>query len=227
MLQRIRSTLRGVIARHSQAEWIGIVAIAFIGSIVIAWLLRDLLDKHEGTAAWVQAVGSILIIAATAWIANRDSRERRERERNARQQVRQSIAVLAGQCMSALDEFLSQVPAHLPPDHMVGRFFEIYVPTDLGLPLDALGQVQLHELDDATLINAVLMLRSVMARIIHELEAMRILGEVKLNPAVGFQSLQHARNLRVQAFNAFASVARIIKGNAAERELSQIVGRVF
>ncbi|KAB0489669.1 hypothetical protein [Pseudomonas vancouverensis] len=42
------------------------------------------IESHPGLASWVQAVGSILAILAAIWIANRDSRFRRNADREAR-----------------------------------------------------------------------------------------------------------------------------------------------
>ncbi|WP_454839661.1 hypothetical protein [Pseudomonas hormoni] len=42
------------------------------------------IEHHPGLASWVQAVGSISAILAAIWIANRDSRFRRNADREAR-----------------------------------------------------------------------------------------------------------------------------------------------
>ena len=70
----------------------------------------DSLDRHEGTAAWVQAAGAIIIIGTTAWIASRNSREAQERERIAKQQLWESIAALARNCLEAIDTLLKNYP---------------------------------------------------------------------------------------------------------------------
>jgi hypothetical protein len=47
--------------------------------VVSCWI-----ESHPGLASWVQAVGSILAILAAIWIANRDSRFRRNADKEAR-----------------------------------------------------------------------------------------------------------------------------------------------
>ncbi|WP_339455801.1 hypothetical protein [Pseudomonas sp. EA_65y_Pfl1_P120] len=42
------------------------------------------IESHPGLASWVQALGSILAILAAIWIANRDSRFRRNADRELR-----------------------------------------------------------------------------------------------------------------------------------------------
>src|SRR5271165_5446790 len=54
-----------------------ILAVVIVVSLI--WWLHPVLDRHEGTAAWVQAAGAILIIGATAWTAGRNSREAEHR----------------------------------------------------------------------------------------------------------------------------------------------------
>ncbi|MBF8660822.1 hypothetical protein [Pseudomonas putida] len=46
------------------------------------------IEAHPGLASWVQAVGSIAAILAAIWIASRDSRMKRNAERESRKNAR-------------------------------------------------------------------------------------------------------------------------------------------
>lgn len=56
------------------------LSILFVASLVIARVDLD----SSAWASWVQAIGSIVAILAAVWISNRDSRERRKSEAEAR-----------------------------------------------------------------------------------------------------------------------------------------------
>ena len=185
---------------------------------VLIWCFRAVLDQHEGTAAWVQAAGAILIIGATAWVAGRSSREAAERERNAKFQLQMSIAALARFCVEAVDTFLGAYPQKVSLDRDEYFSRHAYVPSDFELPMDGLAALPLHQIDDAALIIAVLNLRGAMARIKQHLDDVL---RNKLKPSPEF-----VRNQRTPLFNAFASVLRIVKGHAAEAEISRLASHM-
>jgi len=172
----------------------------------------------EAAAACVQAAGAILIIGATAWIAGRSARETRQRERIARHQLWESIAVLARNCLDAVDAILKNCRATTAASDPRGTFLRAYTPSDFDVPMDGLAAVPLHEIGDARLITAVLNLRSVMGR------AKKHLDDVLADPVLS-QMLEPVRELRTPAFNAVASVLRIVEGRAAEDELSRLASR--
>lgn len=188
-------------------------------AVGIVWWWRAFFDRHEGTAAWVQALGAILIIGATARIAGRNSRESRKRERRARDQTRESIVVLARNCLEAIDTLLKNFQPPGQQSYSREKFLSSYAPSDFDVPMDGLAAVPLHQLDDAALITAVLTLRGIMGRIKKHLDdATR---DSAFSPA-----LETVRNLRTLAFNAVASVLRIVKGHIAEQEISRLASRM-
>jgi hypothetical protein len=197
------SAAHGLI-RRGNMPWI-IFAAALAG---LVWWLTPILDHHEGTAAWVQAAGAILIIGATAWIASRSSREAAERERIARQQLRERIAVLARNCLKAVDFLENYVP---PVSDPRGNFLRAYAPSDFEVPMDGLASVPLHHIGDATLITAVLTLRSVMGQIKKHFD------DVVHNHG-SLPVLETVRSQRTLALDAIANVLQIVEGTVAEKE---------
>lgn len=183
----------------------------------IVWWFHPILDQHEGTAAWVQATGAILIIGATAWIANRSSREVQEREHRTRLQLRESVAVLSRNCLGAIDTLLknhSQATQSDPREN----FLRSYAPSDFEVPMDGLAAVPLHQIDEVALITAVLTLRGVMGRMKKQLD------DVLRDPVLS-QTLETVHNQRTPAFNAVASILRHVEGIAAENEISRLASR--
>lgn len=176
-------------------------------------------DAHAGLAAWVQAIGAILIVGATAHIANRNWRETERRERDARRQLQESIVVLARNSLEAIDAVLKSCrptgPTQADPR---GTFLRAYTPSDFQIPMDGLAAIPLQEIADASLITALLTLRAVMGQIKKHLD------EVFANPVLS-QTLEPVRAFRTPAFNAVASVLRIVQGHAAEDELSRLAFR--
>jgi hypothetical protein len=205
--------------RLSTARILGAAAtaIAAVVVLVVFWKLLPFFDRHEGTAAWVQAAGGILIIGATAWIASRNSREAWERERRAERQLWESIAGLARDCLSAIDGLLEKHPMHQTSDGR-GSFLRAYAPSDFEIPMDGLAAVPLHQIGDASLITAVLTLRGIMGRIKAHLDLVQ--GDAVVSPM-----LEDVRNQRTAAFNAVAGVLRIVGGYAAESEISRLASR--
>jgi hypothetical protein len=184
-------------------------------SIWLVWRFRQVLDRHEGTAAWVQAAGAIIIVATTAWIAGRSSREAHERERTAKIELCESIAAIARNCLDAIDALLRCPWSAADPR---GSFLRAYAPSDFEVPMDGLAAVPLHHIGDARLITALLTLRGVMGRIKKQLDDIR--DDPLLSPA-----LEPIRNQQVLAFNAVASILRIVYGSAAEQEISRLAAR--
>src|SRR5271155_4259859 len=191
-----------------------------IGALVViglAWWLHPFFDHHEGTAAWVQAAGALLIIAATARIAGRNSREAQKREDNARDQLWVSIVALARNCLDATDRLLTNHPPP-PPSDVREHFLRLYVPSDFEVPMDGLAAVPLHQIGDVALITAVLTLRGIMGRIKKHLD------DVERDPVLP-QTLETVRGQRTLAFNAVASIFRIVEGTAGEDALSRLAFR--
>ena len=185
------------------------------------WLadIVKFLDAHTGLAAWVQAIGAILIVGATARIANRNWRETEERERTANRQLRESITILARNCLDAIDTILKSCRATPEAQRDPrGTFLRSYVPSDFNIPMDGLAAIPLHQLSDAKLIAAVLTLRAVMGQFKKHLD------DVLADPVLS-QTLDPVRGLRTPAFNAVASVLRIVEGHVAEDELSRLAFR--
>jgi hypothetical protein len=198
----------------------GIIAAAAtvtVFAVGLVWWLHPVLDRHEGTAAWVQAAGAILIIGATGWIAGLSSREAKEHERSAKHQLWESTAMLARNCLSAIDTLLEKHPSHPIPDQH-GNFLRSYAPSDFDVPMDGLAAIPLHQIGDPALITAVLTLRGIMGRIkLH-------LDEVQRSPVLS-QSLETVRSQRTPAFNAVASILRTVEGHTAEKEISNLASR--
>jgi len=84
--------------------------------------------------------------------------------------------------------------------------------------MDGLAAIPLHHVGDARLITAVLRLRGVMGRIRKQLADIR--DDPVLSP-----SLEPVRNQQAVAFNAVASILRIVDGSAAEQEISRLASR--
>jgi mRNA interferase RelE/StbE len=194
-----------------------IVVFGMLTAFALVWWLHPYLDRHEGTAAWVQAIGAIIIIGATAWIASKASRETRDRERRVEHQLRQSIATLARKCMDALDDLLKEHPARVQNDAR-GSFLRAYEPSDFEIPMDAMAAIPLYQVGDAPLIIAIVSLRGAMGRI------KRRLDEVARDPVMS-TALEDVRNQRTSVFNAYACVLRIIEGCEVDEELSRVATR--
>lgn len=197
---------------------ISLVLLIIVIATGLLWWLYPILDHHEGTAAWVQAAGAIIIIFATALIASRSSREAQERERIAKQQLWESIAALARNCLDAIDALLRNIPPPGAPDPR-GNFLRAYAPSDFDVPMDGLAAAPLHQVGDATLITAVLTLRGVMGRIKKHLD------DVLLDPVMPV-SRETVGNLRTPAFNAVACILRVVEGATAEQEIGRLAARL-
>jgi len=138
---------------------------------------------------------------------HRDSREAK---------LRVAIVELARNWLNALDTLLAKCPQHVTTDK--DSFLRFYVPSDFDIPMDGLAAVPLHEIGDAVLVTAVLTLRGVMGQVKQNLD------DVRAKPAK-VPALDGLRGQRTPAFNAFASVLRIVEGPAAEQELSRVAFR--
>jgi len=194
------------------------VAVALVAIVLLVWLM-PILDRHEGTAAWVQAIGALLIIAATAYISNRQSRETRDRELRAADQLKTSIVGLAQNALDALDTLLKACPPDVQTSDPRGQYLRSYAPGDFEVPMDGLAAIPLHQLGEADLITSILTLRGTLGRIKKRLD------DIQRDPVLS-QNLQDVRNQRVQVFNAVASIFRIVEGYAAEEKISRLVGRI-
>jgi hypothetical protein len=187
---------------------------AFVG---LRWRFQSASGGGLDRPGQVQAAGAIIIIGATAWIANRSSREAQERERIAKQQLWGSITILARNCLDALDNLLRKYRPPPTSDPM-GHFLRSYEPSDFEVPMDGLAGVPMHQVGEAALITAVLTLRGVMGRVKNHLDYVRGAPLVQIN-------LEVVGSQRTLAFNAVASILRIVEGAKAEQEISHLASR--
>lgn len=186
--------------------------------LVWIWTAMDFFDHHEGTAAWVQAIGAITIIFATALIASRNSREIKKRERNAKEQLWKSVVALARSCLNAIDGLLKNYPLRPTSDRM-GDFLRSHVQSDFDVPMGGLAAVPLQQVGNAALVTAILNLRSVMGRIQSHLD------DVRASKGVMPLSRDIVQTQRALAFNAVTSILRIAEGPLAEDEISRLENR--
>ena len=178
-----------------------------------AWEFSPFFDRHEGTAAWVQAAGALLIIVATAWLSQRELVRAKAREEQARDEIRKSCAVLARNCLEAIDGVIQRLPL-VPTSDYRAEFKRAYIPSDFELVIEGLAAVPLTGLGHTPFITALLELRAVMGRIKRQLDLV-------LDDPVGRLSRNDLNSaLRTSAFNKVASVIRCAEGYAAEKELS-------
>jgi predicted nucleic acid-binding protein len=175
-----------------------VFAVAVFSLVLVVWAFLPFFDRHEGTAAWVQAAGSLLIIVATAWISQRELVRAKVREEQAREEIRKSCAVLARNCLEAIDCVIQRLPRVLTSDYR-GEFMRAYVPSDFELVIEELSAVPLHGLGHTAFITALLELRAVMGRIKRRLDLV-------LDDSVGRMSRDDLNStLRTAAFNKVAS----------------------
>jgi len=185
--------------------------------LLVSWAGRNVLDHHEGTAAWIQAIGSIAAIVAAAMIASANFTDERERERKKTQQLKESVVVLARHCLNRIDYLIGQQKPGYDPRHGVEQF---YTPSDIEGPLDGLAAIPLHDLGDAVLIGAVLDLRREMGRVKARMDAVKALEGQSGTPAM--INVMDLLNWRTVIFNAVANVMRSVSpGTATENELSK------
>lgn len=200
--------------RHRNA-WL-MIGLATLIVVTFLLVFGPWFESHTGTAAWVQAFGSILVIAATAIIAGRNSREIQERDQLTRQQLKAAVAQLARSSINALDTFISDMKNTSAADPR-GAFLRAYAPGDFEVPLDGLAQLPLHQIDDAVLIELILRLRGLMSRIKKHLDT------VQTDPLLPASS-DIAVNYRTTIFNAVAGILRLVETHP-EPELSRLASR--
>ncbi|HUO00624.1 MAG TPA: hypothetical protein VMU69_30885 [Bradyrhizobium sp.] len=192
---------------------------AGIALLACAIWFRTFFDQHEGTAAWVQAAGSLLIIAATAWISQRELMRARAGEELAREEIRKSCGVLARNCLEAIDVLIQRLPQK-PTSDFKGELLRAYVPSDFELVSEELAGVPLRGLGDTSFITALLELRAVMGRVKRQLD-------LALNDPVRRISRDELNGgMRTMVFNKVASVIRCAEGHAAENELCALASFV-
>lgn len=196
--------------RRSDAKlFLWIAAIAATCALSYVALLKT--NALTATASWVQAIGSILIIFATAWIANRNSREMRDREIAARNQLWESVATISEMCVLAVNQLATHCASC---GHNKANFLHVYSQADVEIPLAGLAAVPLHQLGDARLITAVLTMRGAMARVQKQLSD----AVIGANDPGAQLDLSFLGN-KVPMWNAHARICRIVYGeNLAEVE---------
>lgn len=189
-----------------------IASSAIVATLVttLIFILSPFLDRHEGTAAWVQAAGALLIIVATARIANENDRKAHKREEVARQQLREAIATISESYMVAYTK-LNMVCSG---NDARSQFQLCYAPSDFDTPLDGLTSIPLHQLGDAQLITAVLTMRSFMGRLNWKLAATN--ERFVLHSDF---SIAYLKSFQTGVFNAHSSIWRIVYGPAGEDRL--------
>lgn len=186
--------------------WKYVVVASVVAALAALWLLSPIFDKHEGTAAWVQAFGSVVAILAAAWIANRESRENRKREAEKRRQLWESIATISENSIAAFTKLNN---ACTQPGSQRENFLIHYAPSDFDVPIDGLATIPLHEIGDANLITFVVNLRGIMGNIQKKLDNLhRNLGD----PLYIFD-LEFLNNQKTSIFNAHANIWRTVHPN--------------
>lgn len=115
----------------------------------------DWMDTHDGTAAWVQAVGSVAAIASAFWLhAWGLDREKKGAERARVAAVR----AIATNCISTLRTLDNKARGGtFSPDRMA------YYEDEAAADLASVATIQIAEFSDARLIDEVVALRRVMA----------------------------------------------------------------
>jgi hypothetical protein len=206
----------GWLMKLSHALLIIACAIAGCLFVILARWLLPFFDNHSGTAAWIQAAGALLIIGATAWIANKNSQDAKEREQTAREQLWESIAILACGCLSNLDIFIRGYQLNATDIH--GNFLRARRSCDFDVPMEGLAAIPLHQLEDARLIVAVLNLRGAVGQVTRHFD------DVETSKSLTRLDLDFVKNQRTPIFNAVASVLRIVRGPAVENEISRLAG---
>lgn len=207
--------------RFNRSHWaalaVTVVAVLFITAVL---LFRRWFDRHEGTAAWVQAVGALAIIGATAWIANLNFTEERRQSREAERRLWETITVLSTSCLRCFDDVLRSAK-HLGVESSV--FVELYTPSDFEAPLDGLAAVPLHQIGRVDLLTAVITLRRIMGRAKAQLDGFQVQMDNSRGVSMTFP-IQNFRGLRTELFNAHASIMRLVLGSTAgvESDLSQL-----
>jgi len=78
-----------------------IFVFAAAGAIIAGAIGSFMLGVATEAAVWGQAIGSLIIIGVTAWIANRQSREAKARELATLQQFQMSVANIALACLKS------------------------------------------------------------------------------------------------------------------------------
>jgi hypothetical protein len=192
---------------------------AVAGCLIVGIAIeRDWFDKHEGAAAWVQAVGAIAVIIATAWVANANFAEERRRSRDAQRHLWEAAGALSERCIESLTTVLKEVRHIANPSD---AFLRAYAPTDLEAPMEGLAAVPLHQLGDVEMVRAVMTMRRVMARVQTELdEFYEHLTTPSVTRGLNVQALG---NYATEVFNAHASIMRLTYGHAAEEGLRRFV----
>lgn len=187
---------------------------ASVIAIGIVCLFPHWFDAHAGVAAWVQAIGAIAIVFATAWIAGLSFAEERRRREESERRLWESVGMMSERCMDCLHEVVKAAqPAANPNTALLDK----YRPSDLDAPLDGLATVPLYQLGDVQMVQAVIAMRRVMARVRTELnEQYASLTSASVTRGLNVDALCR---YKTEAFNALASIMRLTYGSAAEEKL--------
>ena len=145
-------------------------------------------------------------------------REAEERERVARYQLWESIAALSRNCLDAIDSLIKSYPKS-PGSDAWGSFLRSHAPSDFDVPIEGLAALPLHQVGNASLITAVLILRGAMGRI------KRHLDDVRAEKGVMPLSLDVVRDQRRHVFGAVGTILRTIKGHDADAEIGRLAFR--
>ncbi len=191
----------------------------------------DWINSVLAFATVLMAAGTLYLAHLTRVLANETAnatkqaadlheenlQEDRARESVARHQLWESIAELGRNCLEAINSLLKNFPARPTSDKM-GDFLRSHAPSDFAIPIEGLAAIPLHQVGNPELITLVLRLRSVMGRITKHLD------EVRTSNGVMPISRDLIRGQQTPAFNAVAGILRIVKGHAAEQEISKLPG---
>jgi hypothetical protein len=198
---------------HNQIAGL-VVGVPAVVAIVLVITFHRWFDAHAGAAAWVQAIGAIAIVFATAWIAGLNYTEEHRRRQEGERQLWEAVATMSERCIENLYEIV-KVTENAPQSN--AAFLDRYRPSDLNTPLEGLATIPLHQLGDVRMVQAVVSLRRVMARVRTELdEQYQHLTTPSVTRALNVQALG---NYKTEVFNAHASIMRLTYGFAAEEKL--------
>ncbi|WP_369658416.1 hypothetical protein [Variovorax sp. V15] len=146
---------------------IGLLALAalFFGHALLVYPGWDEIAqvlKPFDAAAWVQAVGSILAILAAGFFVRWQHDLEQESNRRAERELRRRKLDVVVELARATSHSIGYIRDYFPSRQAVheialgARFFDRRVVESLGVHL---GEIPLYELDDAVLVNEILVLR--------------------------------------------------------------------
>lgn len=201
----------------------GVVGAA--GVIVGAWWISQgsalaWIEDHEGLAAWIQAIFSVIAIGVTGWALVRQERRQAIQEEIARYEMRgdelESLTAISGQ----LEELISQI--RFEADYFVNG----YVAADWEAVARALKRVPVHKARDTTIAKALITLATESESLRHALLAY-IRAENAPGPAYeGFRLWNHTYQAEIigsmgAAVSAHQALCRRLERVKEKREAAE------